>query len=120
MHSRGCREIALRAKKSHIGEAKELHLYRGQEIVLMWHNSIAVLRGIATAFAWGKVLGAAAVCPHFGALQKLFPSAKPICRAAAAPRGGGEEGRLELRQIKSSNVKRLKIKYNKINGKRGR
>lgn len=108
LHSCGCKEIALRAKKSHIGEAEGLHLYRGQEMALIRRDAIAVLRGKAMAFAWGNVPGAAAMCPHFGALQKLSLLQNPSAERLLPPGGGrrgGEVGAKTNKEFKCETIK---------------
>lgn len=59
---------------------------------------------------WGDVVGAAAMCPHFGALQKLSLLQNPSAERLLLPplEGEGVARRLELRQIKSSNVETIK------------
>lgn len=88
LRSSECREIALRAKKSDVGEAKELHLYRGQEIALIQRSAIAVLWGRATGVTlWGQLQCA----PTLG-LCKSFPSCKTHLQSGCCPPGGGGGG----------------------------
>lgn len=77
-------------------------------MALIRRDAIAVLRGKAMAFAWGNVPGAAAMCPHFGALQKLSLLQNPSAERLLPPGGGrrgGEVGAKTNKEFKCETIK---------------